>query len=47
MTQMEKINKIWKDRTGADLTTEEAWKMAEFIKAVLEQADKALDKETK
>lgn len=47
MTQMEKINKVWKEHTGADLKADEAWKMVEFIKTVLEQADKKLDKETK
>jgi hypothetical protein len=40
---MEQINAIWKNHTGADLTNEEAWKMVEFIKAVLETADKNLD----
>lgn len=47
MTQMEKINKVWKEHTGADLTADEAKKMVEFIKAALEQADKELDKVTK
>lgn len=44
---MEKLNKIWKDKTGKDLTTEEAWKMVEFVKMVLENADRNIDKEGK
>ena len=40
MTTMEQINQIWKNRTGKDLTTEEAWKMVDVIKAILENADK-------
>lgn len=47
MSQMETINKIWKERTGADLTAEEARKMVEFIKAALKQADKVLDNEVR
>ena len=41
---MEKINSIWKERTGKDLTQEEAWKMVEFMKMVLENADKNIQK---
>lgn len=40
---MEEINKIWKERTGNDLTTEEAWKMVEFVKMILENADRNID----
>lgn len=43
MTQMEKINKIWKNHTGADLTEEEAKKMVDFIKYMLEKADKEIE----
>lgn len=41
---MEELNKIWKERTGKDLTQEEAWKMVEVVKMVLENADRNLDK---
>ena len=37
---MEQLNKIWKEHTGKDLTTEEAWKMVDLIKLMLENADK-------
>jgi len=40
---MQELNKIWKDKTGKDLTEQEAWKMVEFVKMVLENADKKLD----
>lgn len=40
---MNKLNKIWKERTGKDLTEQEAWKLVEFVKMVLENADKKLD----
>ena len=43
MTTMEKVNAIWKEHTGNDLTSEEAWKMVDFIKAVLEEADKEIE----
>lgn len=43
MTQMETINKIWKEHTGTDLTAEEAFKMIDFIKMMLEQADKEIN----
>ena len=42
---MNEINKIWKSKTGKDLTQDEAWKMVEFIKMIYENADKNLDKE--
>lgn len=44
---MEKINEIWKAKEGRDLTTEEAWGMVEFVRMILENADKKLDKEVK
>jgi len=40
---MNELNKIWKEKTGKDLTEQEAWKMVEFVKMVLENADKKLD----
>ena len=40
---MDKLNEIWKNNTGADLTQEEAWKMVELVKAILENADRNLD----
>ena len=43
MTTMEKINEIWKERTGKDLTKEEAWKMVEFIGSVLQEAEKRIE----
>lgn len=43
MTTMEKINEIWKEHTGKDLTTDEAWKMVEFIKSVMAEADKEIE----
>lgn len=45
MSTMEKLNDIWKKGTGNDLTEEEAWKMVDFVKMILENADKNLDKE--
>lgn len=42
---MEQINAIWKERTGKDLTEQEAWKMVEVVKAILANADKALENE--
>lgn len=42
---MKELNAIWKERTGKDLTKEEAWKMVDFVKMILENADKNLDKE--
>ena len=43
---MNELNEIWKEHTGKDLTTEEAWKMIEFVKMTLENADKNISKET-
>lgn len=43
---MNELNEIWKEHTGKDLTTEEAWKMIEFVKMALENADKNISKET-
>ena len=40
---MNELNKIWKEKTGNDLTEQEAWKMVEFVKMILENADKKLD----
>lgn len=45
MSTMEKLNDIWKSKTGNDLTEEEAWKMVDFVKMILENADKNLDNE--
>ena len=42
---MNQLNEIWKNKTGADLTEEEAWKMVEFVEMILEYADGNLDKE--
>ena len=47
MTTMEKLNEIWKEHTGADLTTDEAWKMVDFCKMVFENADKNITEEYK
>jgi hypothetical protein len=44
---MNELNKIWKERTGKDLTEQEAWKMVEFVKMVLENADKNIEEATK
>lgn len=44
---MNELNEIWKEHTGSDLTKEEAWKMVEFVKMVLENADKNMKGETK
>lgn len=44
---MNELNTIWKKHTGADLTTEEAWKMVEFVGMLLENADKNIDKKDK
>ena len=43
MSTIAKLNKIWKDKTGRDLTTEEAWKMVELAKMIYENADRNLD----
>lgn len=45
MSTMEKLNAIWKKKTGADLTEEEAWKMVDFVRMILENADSNIDKE--
>lgn len=44
---MEELNKIWKEHTGSDLTEKEAWGMVDFVKIILENADKNLDEELK
>lgn len=44
---MNKLNKIWKEHTGKDLTQDEAWKMVAFVKMIYENADKNLDKAIK
>lgn len=41
------LNKIWKEHTGNDLTNDEAWKMVEAVKMILENADKNIDKASK
>ena len=41
------LNKIWKEHTGNDLTNDEAWKMVEVVKIILENADKNIDKASK
>lgn len=41
---MEELNRIWKEHTGKDLTEDEAWKMVEVVKLMLENADRNLDK---
>lgn len=43
---MNELNKIWKERTGKDMTEEEAWKMVDFVKMILENADRNISKET-
>lgn len=45
-TTMEKINSIWKSKTGKDLTSEESWKMLDFIGMMLENADRNINKES-
>ena len=42
---MNELNEIWKSKTGSDLTEAEAWKMVEFVKMILENADKNISKE--
>lgn len=39
---MNQLNEIWKERTGRNLTEEEAWKMVDFVKMVFEEADKKI-----
>lgn len=41
---MEKLNAIYKTKYGRDLTEQEAWKMIEFVKMILENADNNLNK---
>ena len=41
---MNELNKIFKKEFGRNLTTDEAWKMVEFVNLILENADKNLDK---
>ena len=43
MTTMQKLNEIWKDKTGNDLTAAEAWKMVELVKMIYENADRNLN----
>lgn len=40
---MNVLNEIWKRHTGEDLTEAEAWGMIEFVKMILENADRNLD----
>lgn len=44
---MNELNAIWKEHTGKDLTNDEAWKMVEVVKMILENADKNIDKVTR
>ena len=44
---MNELNEIWKERTGNDLTEDEAWKMVDLVKMILANADKNLDKESR
>ena len=44
---MNELNKIWKEKTGKDLTEQEAWKMVDFVKMILENADRKLDEKQK
>lgn len=41
---MEMFNEIWKAKFGRDMTEKEAWGMVDFIKMVMENAEKNLDK---
>lgn len=45
MGTMEQLNEIWKNKTGNDLTQEEACKMVDFVKMIFENADMNLNKE--
>lgn len=40
---MNVLNAIWEEKTGEGLTEDEAWKMVEFVKMILENADRNLD----
>lgn len=44
---MNELNAIWKSHTGNDLTEEEAWKMVDLIRLMLENADKNIKEATK
>ena len=44
---MNELNEIWKERTGNDLTEDEAWKIVDLVKMILANADKNLDKESR
>lgn len=44
---METLNKIYKEHYGRNLTNEEAWKMVDLVKAILENADRNLENITK
>lgn len=39
LSTMEKLNEIWRQHTRKDLTEEEAWKMVDLVKCILENAD--------
>lgn len=45
--EMEMFNKIWKAKYGRDLTESEAWGMVEFVKMIMENADRNLDASNK
>lgn len=47
MSTMEKLNAIYKDHTGNDLTENEAWGMVKLVKMIYENADRNLEKELK
>lgn len=40
---MERLNAIWKQHTGADLTKDEAWKMVDLVRMMLENADRNIN----
>lgn len=40
---LKELNALWRDKFGRDLTTEEAWRMVDFVNLVLENADKNID----
>ena len=44
---MNELNAIWKAHTGNSLTQEEAWKMVELVKLMLENADKNIKEVTR
>ena len=44
---MNELNAIWKSHTGKDLTEEEAWKMVDLVKLMLENADKNIKEVTR